>query len=279
MTTGSQDSASYSHYQNVPVQNRLVSPTGLRNHARTKEQTVGNILITVGLCLLLLISASYGYTFHEEWLYGEQRIVGAAAIDDWAIRPLPPKLLSVPNLPKSTPTPVSPATLDARNSLAALSQPTANASPPRSPTPQVAVPIRIKIPKINVNSNIVEVAARRDGTWGTAAYAVAYEKGSGLLGQADNMVLSGHNNFEGEVFRRLSELTLGDMIYVYSKDREYRYKVVETATIPWVGASQADRRRHLQYLLPSTEPKLTLVSCWPYWFYTHRIYVVAKPVL
>jgi len=222
--------------------------------ARSNARAAGNVLMALGLGLLLFIGAVYGYDYLEEWLDAQQRYVVAASIDDWPLRPISPQI-----------------------SLLPLQLPSTLTRPPVAATVAVTVPVRIAIPKINVNSRIVEIAPLADGSWGTAAWAVAYHKGTGKIGEADNIVLSGHNNFQGEVFRRLSELKAGDIIKLYSVDREYRYTVVQTAIIPWVGASAEDRRRNIQYLLPTSEPTLTLVSCWPYWVYTHRVYVVAKP--
>jgi sortase A len=231
-------------------------PVGTRDgSARSNARVAGNILMALGLGLLLFIGAAYGYGYLEDWLDAQQRYVTVASIDDWPLRPISPMLSLSPLQLSPTPT-----------------------RAPVTATVAVTLPVRIVIPKINVNSRIVEVAPLADGSWGTAAWAVAYHKGTGKIGEADNLVLSGHNNFQGEVFRRLSELKAGDTIKLHTADREFRYVVTETAIIPWVGASAQDRRRHIQYLLPTTEPTLTLVSCWPYWVYTHRVYVVAKPV-
>jgi sortase A len=205
--------------------------------------------LAFGICLLLLVASAYGYTSLEEELDAQQRyvVITTTTADDWPLRPI---------LPMPTPTPVMPKVM-------------------ATPAP---LPVRIAIPKIKVNSRIVEVTPQADGSLGTAAYAVAYHKGTGKPGEADNMLLSGHNNFQGQVFKRLSELKAGDLIQVYTADREYRYVVTETAIVRMVGASAEDRRRHFQYLLPTAEPTLTLISCWPYWVYTHRVYVVAKLV-
>jgi sortase A len=247
---------------------------------RSKERAIGNALMTLGLGILFFLTVAFSYSELEGWLDGQQRYVAIAAADDWPLRPIASML---------SPTPLQPPPSPTATRLPATAVPTPDdlpdllpASRPRQAvtveaTPVVTMPIRIVIPKIKVNSRIVEVAPLKDNSWGTAAWAVAYHKGTGLLGEADNMVLSGHNNYQGEVFRRLSELKAGDIVKLYSADHEYLYKVVETAIIPWVGASLEDRRRHTQYLLPTSEPVLTLVSCWPYWVYTHRVYIVAKP--
>jgi sortase A len=246
---------------------------------RSKERATGNVLVALGLGLLVLMAAAFLYSWLEEWLDSQQRYVVMTTTDDWPLRPLVPMVSPTPPRPIPTPTGLA---------IASAPRPTQqpetflNITAQLKPTPvatsPATIPVRIVIPKINVNSRIVEIVPRSDGSWGTAAYAVAYHTGTGKLGESDNMVLSGHNNYQGEVFRRLSELKVGDTIKVYSTEREYQYVVKETAIILWTGASAEERRRHIQYLLPTTEPTLTLVSCWPYWVYTHRVYIVAKPV-
>ena len=245
---------------------------------RSKERAFGSVLMTLGLGMLLFLTVTFGYGQLEGWLDGQQRYVAIVAADDWPLRTISPMSSPTPLRPPPTPTRLPATAVPSFNNLAdplpTLKLPQAIAV---AATSAVTAPIRIAIPKIKVNSRIVEVAPLKDSSWGTAAWAVAYHKGTGKLGEADNMVLSGHNNFQGEVFRRLSELKAGDVVKLYSADHEYLYTVVETAIILWTGASVEDRRRHTQYLLPTSEPVLTLVSCWPYWVYTHRVYVVAKP--
>lgn len=246
--------------------------------ARSRERTVGNGLLALGIGLLLLIGAAYGCQRWEGWLDAQQRYVVIGMVNNAQLVPfLPPLPSASQELEQLSPFPTT--VIDDSQLASPLpplsgTRPGAERPPPSIPT---AVPVRIVIPKIAVNAHVVEIVPQNDGSWGTAAYAVAYHAGTGLIGEANNIVLSGHNNFQGEVFRRLAELQAGDEITLYSADNGYRYVVQETAIVPWVAASAEDRRRHVQYLLPTPAPTLTLVSCWPYWVYTHRVYVVATP--
>jgi len=270
------------HSRGIALSDRAIGRNRTSRSTR-QSRTIGNVLIVAGLGLLILIEVVYSYFRAEAWLDTQQRYASitaqVAAQEDWPLRPLSPLLSPTPPQPRPTPTlpPMAVAAVPTPTDWPDPLPTRSRAMPTIAPTLEVTVPIRIAIPKINVNSRIVEIAPLNNGTWGTAAYAVAYHKGTGQIGQADNMVLSGHNNYQGEVFKRLSELKVGDTIKLYSTDREYQYTVVESAIIPWVGASAEDQRRNLKYLLPTSEPTLTLVSCWPYWVYTHRVYIVAKP--
>lgn len=274
---------SFHQGSNESVQPQTLEQQGLDKRIRSTqdrgaaEHVIGNLLIALALGIFCLMGATFLQGQWQDWLKSQQKTVEAAALDDWPLSSLPVIVPPPPTPPKLTATPVPLAAMIVSSSPTPAVQPTPRSTLAVTPTVAPAVPVRIVIPKISVNSRIVEIAARPDGAWSTAAYAVGHYVGTALLGQSGNMILSGHNNYEGEVFKRLSELAVGDKIQVYSADREYRYTVVNTAIIQWTGASQADRRRHLQYLLPTTDATLTLISCWPYWFYTHRVYIVAKP--
>ena len=152
------------------------------------------------------------------------------------------------------------------------------------PPPPSAPAVRIIIPQIGVNAAIVEIDLILEqrqgmwrGVWDTAAYAVGHRRNSANPGERGNIVLSGHNNTEGEVFRRLSELTSGDEIFLYTLDQEYAYVVEHVDIVRAVGASAEEKAKHAAYTARTPKETLTLVSCWPYVTYTHRVYVVARP--
>jgi sortase A len=144
--------------------------------------------------------------------------------------------------------------------------------------------VRIIIPKIGVNEKIVEIGLKKVGSgedtryvWDTAKYAVGHRVNSAHLGQPGNIVLSGHNNAYGEVFRLLDRLESGDVIYLYTLDEEFAYTVEKTDLVLALGATTKDKAKHARYTARTPDETLTLTSCWPYATYTHRIYVVAKP--
>jgi len=91
-------------------------------------------------------------------------------------------------------------------------------------------------------------------------------------------VLSAHSSDAGgAVFRGLEQLVSGDRVEVYSlSGQRFTYAVTTTLTLDEVGASADERRQHAQWLDPTAEPVLTLVTCWPTWAYTHRIVVRAS---
>ena len=162
-------------------------------------------------------------------------------------------------------------------------QPTAKSLRPAASTS----PGRIVIPSIGVDAPVNEVGwdviQNNDGTltsvWQTADFAVGYHQSSGLPGTLGNCVLSGHNNIKGEVFKDLSEVEVGDQILMHANEYEYEYKVEDAFIVQEKGASDEQRRKNAQWIAPTTDERLTLVSCWPYWTNTHRVIVVAMPVI
>lgn len=196
-----------------------------------------------------------------------------------------------PTAPTATSTPT--ATLRPSPSPTATSTPlppTATPLPPtptprpKPPVPAKSSPTRIVIPKIGVDVKVVEVGWRtveKDGrpvtVWGVADYAVGYHKGSAYPGQIGNCVLSGHHNVRGEVFRYLVNLEPGDEIMLYVGDTAYHYVVKEKFIVPEKYASKEQQLENKKWIDPTPDERLTLVTCWPYWSYTHRVIVIAKP--
>jgi sortase A len=136
--------------------------------------------------------------------------------------------------------------------------------PPPIPTPGPEQARRIQIPAIDVDSVIVQ-----GDDWEQLKKGVAQHIGSAQPGQAGNMVLSGHNDIFGEVFRHLDKLSPGDEVIVSTEVRSYTYiirkiDVVEPTDV-WVMA-------------PTEHASTTLISCYPYRVNTQRIIVFADLV-
>lgn len=162
---------------------------------------------------------------------------------------------------------------------------TPTATPIPTPTPQPQPPTRLVIPRIGVNSVVHQIGINVGGdpldprvTWQKLKAGVGHDQDSVNPGESGNIVLFGHNNVAGRVFRRLSELKAGDEAYLYTLDLKFSYIVQEIDIVRAVATTEQDKGTHAFYLGPKPEETLTLVSCWPYSTYTHRVYVVAKPV-
>jgi sortase A len=146
-------------------------------------------------------------------------------------------------------------------------------------------PTRIVIPAIRVDVSVVEVglsSTYRNGRllnqWQVADSAAGFHRTSALPGEGGNTVISGHNNTRGEVFRDLMRLHAGDVITMYVGARAFGYVVERKVLLREQGASTAQRLRNAQWIAPTPDERLTLVSCWPYLTNTHRLIIIAHPV-
>ena len=163
-----------------------------------------------------------------------------------------------------------------------------------TPTPPPK-PVQISIPAIDVRSSIVSVPRVVNLVTGAAEWdvdllfrqgrrdVVGHLEGTFLPGQPGNAVLSGHNYGYGHsgVFVRLGWLQPGDRVMVVNEAGvELVYEVVSLERIPWRRKTVDELARHLEYLSPTGDERLTLASCGGANFgpFPERIYVVAKPV-
>jgi LPXTG-site transpeptidase (sortase) family protein len=120
--------------------------------------------------------------------------------------------------------------------------------------------------------------------WQTADGAAGHHRNSANPGEAGNVVISGHHNTRGEVFRQVSEIgqpdsALGqgdEIILVSESGQRHAYTIVGWERFQEEGIPEQERRAHAHYLAPTTDPTLTLVTCWPYESNSHRVVVIAK---
>ena len=137
---------------------------------------------------------------------------------------------------------------------------------------------RIVIPNARVDSRIIPVYVKNQ-VWEVAENAVGWLYGTAAPGQVGNAVFAGHNNTRGEVFRYLEGLKAGDTFTIYTSDNvAHRYRVSEVTLVPEKGVSLERQLANARYMAPTADERVTLISCWPYVTYTHRIIVVGQPV-
>ncbi len=127
------------------------------------------------------------------------------------------------------------------------------------PTPSPEHAIRIQIPAIGVDAPIVQ----GDG-WEQLKKGVGQHIGTANPGRDGNLVLSAHNDIFGEIFRRLDELEPGDEIVVFTNQRAYTYAI---------RGSRVVEPTAVHVMAPTTDPVVTLISCYPYLVNDKRIVV------
>ncbi|MGH2443391.1 MAG: sortase [Chloroflexota bacterium] len=134
-----------------------------------------------------------------------------------------------------------------------------------NPKPGSEPALRMVIPKINVDSRVVQ-SAPVGGVWNVADWAVGHLNSSPNPGAAGNGAYAAHDDIKGELFKRLGELQPGNKILVYSRHMLYRYVVT---------GQQAVDPSNVSVLAPTSQPTVTLITCAPYWVDTQRLIVQA----
>jgi sortase A len=130
------------------------------------------------------------------------------------------------------------------------------------PTPGPAQAIRIQIPALKIDAPVVQ----GDG-WEQLKKGVGQHSGTGNPGERANLVFSAHNDIFGELFRSLDRLNPGDLVIVHTNQRAYTYIVVDTKIVTPTAVEVMDA---------TTQPTVTLISCYPYLKDTQRIVVIAR---
>jgi sortase A len=185
-----------------------------------------------------------------------------------------------------TPTPIPPPTAPPTPAPAAA--PRVEPAPPigqRAPgsVPASTLPNRLELPAIEVDIPVVELgwhpATDNEGQifseWDVAEYAAGWHQNSALPGEPGNVVMSGHNNILGAVFRELDQLKRGDEAVVWTGGRQYTYVIDQVVVLPDKYVAPEQRLANARWIGPFDDHRLTLVSCWPRNDNTHRIVVVA----
>jgi len=162
--------------------------------------------------------------------------------------------------------------------------------PPMGDVPEVNdvpstenAPTRLVIPSVGIDAKVEPVGwsvVQKDGVeyslWQVADYAVGWHKTTAPLGQPGNTVMAGHHNVNGEVFRDLVNVEVGDKVTIYSGDKKFEYVVDFKTIVKEKGESVDVRKQNAQWISPTTDERVTFVTCWPYTSNTHRVIVVAR---
>jgi sortase A len=187
---------------------------------------------------------------------------------------------SLPASPEPLPTAVVEATLEPVEAPE-MAPETAPAEGPAVAPAEIALPPgtdRIAIPRIGVDAKGVDVGLLPSGEMETTANGAGRLAFSAQAGEAGNAVIAGHNDIDGEVFRRLPELRQGDEIILHRGDSTYRYLVVVRTIVREQGATPQQRYENARWMDPTDAPTTTLISCYPYRVDTHRVIVHAVMV-
>jgi len=137
--------------------------------------------------------------------------------------------------------------------------------------------VRMRIPAIDLDGTVSELEILDLGdsrAWSTPDNVVGHIPTTANPGEAANGWYFGHlDNFisnEGDIFRRLpeiSEMISNDPvdIFITTSDAEYMYRVTHTRQL----------HRDELSLTDTSNAQISLVTCWPFRVYDHRIVVSA----
>ncbi len=137
--------------------------------------------------------------------------------------------------------------------------------------------LRLRIPAIELDASVSELEILDLGdsrAWSTPDKVVGHIPTTANPGEAANGWYFGHLEAflsdEGDIFRRLPEIA--DMIdndpvdvFIETSDAEYIYRVTGTKQL---------HRDHLR-ITETKDAQITLVTCWPFKVYDHRVVVNA----
>jgi len=211
------------------------------------------LLAVVGLLLLLFNGVNMMRDLNNEV---------ATALEQPTLTPTPlivSVVLPSGHTPPTSPEGAQPNEAEIPQHLKPLVQSLANIPLP-TPGPEQAN--RIQIPAIGVDAPIVQ----GDG-WEQLKKGVGQHIGSADPGEKGNIVLSAHNDIFGEIFRDLDRLKPGDEITVYTNQRAYTYVISE---------SQVVEPTQVEVMESTSQPTLTLISCYPYLVDDQRIAITSR---
>lgn len=187
-------------------------------------------------------------------------VVVAAVVGIYAVSrngaAAPPAPTSTPN-PTATPSPMPSPTPVKTATPAPTPAPTAK---PQPTAPPVALPTRIQIPAISVDTTFEYVGLTSGGAMDVPKIPtqVGWYKLGPRPGQPGNAVIAGHVDWGGKLmpFWGLHELTPGDTVIVTTADgKHYQFAV------KWSRMYNADTAPVKVVFAQSSTPEVTLITC------------------
>jgi hypothetical protein len=149
-----------------------------------------------------------------------------------------------------------------------------------APTPITIPAVELDQPIVPMGWTIADVNGERTTKWVVPTDAVGWHVTSAGAGGAGRVVLSAHQAAGEAPFKPLA---LGEIVpdqEILLTDSEgivFVYRVTEVSQpIPLTGATAEDEALAASYLTPSDEALLTLITGWPEFTTTHRVFAVAE---
>ncbi len=192
-------------------------------------------------------------------------------------------------------TPQPPAAIEPTAKPTKAAQPTPVSASPQTTTQsaepvsadEASAPVQLRIPAIELDVvvspmgwRVTEVGGARTTVWALPEAGVGWHPDSAPAGSEGNVVISGHQLLGDAAF---APLALGDVVagqevlLTDSEGRTFVYQVTAVSEpLPISDASSEELALAAQYTAQSSDPGLTLITGWPDFSSTHRLFVSAK---
>jgi LPXTG-site transpeptidase (sortase) family protein len=124
--------------------------------------------------------------------------------------------------------------------------------------PRPGLAVHLEIPSVDIDTDVTEggIITNRQGQleWQTVPFIAVQYRETALVGARGNAVISGHvvTISEGNVFRNLYKVNLGDAVGVETRQGRYTYIVDEVKLV---------KPDAVEVMAPTTSPVLTLITC------------------
>jgi Sortase domain len=152
---------------------------------------------------------------------------------------------------------------------------------PALPPTLLRIPdLSLELPITPMGWQVIEANGQRTTEWLLPVDTVGWQVNSAAAGAVGNTILIGHQSSGAAI---LAPLALGDIVVeqeVHLVDESgavFRYQVTEVSEpIAIVGATEEDNALAQSYVASTEVAQLTLMTGWPDFTTTHRIFAVAE---
>ena len=175
---------------------------------------------------------------------------------------------------------------------------------PIAPGALASAPVRLTIPDLKIDVpvtemgwRVVETANGPRSDWVIPKNEAGHHINSALLGESSNLVISGHNNIFGQVFKPISfawdndartqvdsftdrsDVLTGRTLQLFdATGQQFDYVIRDFYRLKDTGVSAQQRIANGRFMEPTDQAQVTVITCWPPTSNTHRLVVVAVPV-
>jgi LPXTG-site transpeptidase (sortase) family protein len=226
--------------------------------------------MTAGLAILLVTGGFFAYGQYGQYQANQE--VQTILPPDVILDTPTPEIVQAVSEP--TLTPVEATGVPSESSTPQIVLPSASPSPIPTQTPIAVMPMqRLIATSIGLDTKVVE-APIINGEWTVPKFVAGHLLGTAQPLEGSNIVLSGHvqSLSSGNVFARIGELKIGDVIRVYTRAAVITYVVSQQRVVA---------NNDIAVVRPSPQEILTLITCTGTWLplqrdYDRRIVVIAS---